>query len=99
MGRGAAGRPPTPQWTLELVLAAGQPLAVHVGDCGMAGRRTRPVGQDHARRLLTTDTVPACPLCRPDTELHIVDLGTVRRILAWQRPVVPPSGWSRERCT
>ncbi|MEU5314377.1 DUF6233 domain-containing protein [Streptomyces sp. NPDC021562] len=72
--RGRARRPPTPDWTLELNRATGQPVAVHVGDCGMAGQRKRPVGQDDARRLLTTDGVPACPVCRPDTELHIVDL-------------------------
>ncbi|MGW2965126.1 DUF6233 domain-containing protein [Streptomyces sp. NPDC001220] len=72
--RGRARRPPAPDWILELARATGHPLAVHVGDCGMAGPRTQPVGQDDARRLLTTDGVPACPICRPDTSLHIVDL-------------------------
>ncbi|MFD5538483.1 DUF6233 domain-containing protein [Streptomyces sp. NPDC127079] len=76
--RGRARRPPAPQCILELVLATGQPLAVHAGDCGMAGRRRRPVGQDDARRLLTTDPVPACPVCRPDTE-HIVGLAALLR--------------------
>ncbi|SEF19024.1 hypothetical protein SAMN05216533_8572 [Streptomyces sp. Ag109_O5-10] len=71
--RGRARRPPVPDWILELNRATGHPLAVHAGDCGMAGRRTQPVGQDDARRLLTTDGVPACPICRPDTSLHIVD--------------------------
>jgi len=69
--RGRTRRPPVPDWILELNRATGHPLAVHVGDCGMAGRRKRPVGQDDARRLLTTDGVPACLICRPDTALHI----------------------------
>ncbi|WP_405734958.1 DUF6233 domain-containing protein [Streptomyces sp. NBC_01537] len=69
--RGRARRPPVPDWILELNRATGHPLAVHVGDCGMAGRRTRSVGQDEARRLLATAGVPACPICRPDTSLHI----------------------------
>ncbi|MFD8810432.1 DUF6233 domain-containing protein [Streptomyces sp. NPDC059627] len=71
--RGRARRPPTPDWILELHRGTGLPVAVHVGDCGMTGRRRQPVGQDEARRLLTTDGVPACPICRPDTSLHIVD--------------------------
>jgi hypothetical protein len=76
---GRARRPPTPDWILELNRATGHPLAVRVGDCGMTGHRTQPVGHDDARRLLTTDRVPACPICRPDTELHIVDLLTLTK--------------------
>ncbi|MGW3289435.1 DUF6233 domain-containing protein [Streptomyces sp. NPDC001002] len=72
--RGRALRPPAPDWILQLSPANGMPQAVHVGDCGMAGRRTKPVSQDDARRLLTTDGVPACPICRPDSALGIVDL-------------------------
>ncbi|MER6538229.1 DUF6233 domain-containing protein [Streptomyces sp. 900105755] len=72
--RGRARRPPAPDWILELSRATGHPLAVHAGDCGMAGRRKRPIGQDDARRLLTTEGIPACPICRPDTSLHIVGL-------------------------
>ena len=66
-------RPPVPDWILELNRATGRPLAVHVGDCGMGGRRRRQVDQDGARLLLTVDGVPACPICRPDTALHITD--------------------------
>lgn len=72
--RGRAHRPPAPDWILELSRADGRPIAVHTGHCGMAGRRTKPVDQDGARRLLTTDGVPACPICRPDSALGIVDL-------------------------
>ncbi|MFM9562533.1 DUF6233 domain-containing protein [Streptomyces turgidiscabies] len=38
-----------------------------------SGRRRRQVDQDGARRLLTVDGVPACPICRPDPALHITD--------------------------
>ncbi|XUL85275.1 DUF6233 domain-containing protein [Streptomyces galilaeus] len=38
--RSRARRPPVPDWFLELNRATGHPLAVHVGDCGMTGRRT-----------------------------------------------------------
>ena len=85
--RGRARRPPAPDWILELNRATGHPLAVHVGDCGMTGHRTQPVSHDDARRLLTTDQVPACPICRPDTELQTVDLAD-RPVGLQARPVV-----------
>ncbi|MER6082438.1 DUF6233 domain-containing protein [Streptomyces sp. NPDC001833] len=69
--RGRAGRPPVPDRILEPNRATGHPPAVHVGDCAMVGRRRNPVGRDEARRLLTTDGIPACPICRPDTALGI----------------------------
>ncbi|MFF6993108.1 DUF6233 domain-containing protein [Streptomyces sp. NPDC010273] len=76
---GRAARPPAPDWVLELGRARGLPVAVHAGDCGMAGRRAQPVGQDDARRLLTTDGIPGCPICRPDTQLGIVGGLAARR--------------------
>lgn len=72
--RGRAQRLPAPDWVLELSRTDGRPIAVHAGHCGMTGRRTKPVDQDSARRLLTTDQVPACPIYRPDSALGIVDL-------------------------
>ncbi|WP_234337146.1 DUF6233 domain-containing protein [Streptomyces xylophagus] len=89
--RGRAYRPPAPDWFLELSRATGDPLAVHVGDCGMTGRRTRPLGRDDARRLLTTDGVPACPICRPDTSLHIVDLASPSFVAFVRRAAGPSS--------
>ncbi|WP_367038188.1 DUF6233 domain-containing protein [Streptomyces sp. Je 1-332] len=38
----------------------------------MAGKRSRGVTQDQARRALY-ERVEACPHCRPDTELGILD--------------------------
>jgi hypothetical protein len=45
---------------------------VHMGDCHMAGKRSRPITQDQARRALS-DQVPACTHCRPDAGLGILE--------------------------
>ncbi|WP_234543616.1 DUF6233 domain-containing protein [Streptomyces shenzhenensis] len=42
--------------------------------CRNRTTRTDPRGgRDEARRLLTADAVPACTICHPDTQLHIID--------------------------
>ncbi|WP_279632500.1 DUF6233 domain-containing protein [Streptomyces bauhiniae] len=48
--------------------------AVRVGDCPIPGksRRTRSVTRPQAIDALR-EQVPACPLCRPDTALGILD--------------------------
>ncbi|MFD3932650.1 DUF6233 domain-containing protein [Streptomyces sp. NPDC058614] len=71
--RGRRNRPRPPDWVVELSRATGEPLQVHDGECGMTGKRNRAIDRDEARRLLTTDAVPACPFCHPDTQLHIID--------------------------
>jgi hypothetical protein len=70
--RGRRSRPRPPDWVLELSRARGEPLQVHEGECGMKGKRNRALSRDEARRLLTTDGVPACPFCHPDTHLRII---------------------------
>jgi hypothetical protein len=70
--RGRRNRPQPPDWVVELSRATGGPLQVHDGECGMKGKRHRAVSRDEARRLLTTDGVPACPFCHPDTQLRII---------------------------
>ncbi|MFE0132417.1 DUF6233 domain-containing protein [Streptomyces sp. NPDC059037] len=47
-------------------------MYVHVGGCHMAGKRSRGVTQDEARRALY-EHVDACPHCRPDTELGVLE--------------------------
>jgi hypothetical protein len=69
---GRRNRPRPPDWVVELSRATGEPLQVHDGECGMKGKRHRAVSRDEARRLLTTDGVPACPFCHPDTQLRII---------------------------
>ena len=76
--RGRRHRPQPPDWIVELGRGTGEPLQVHDGACGMTGPRHRAIGRDEARRLLTTGEVPACPLCHPDTQLHIIDLAARR---------------------
>ncbi|WP_263165432.1 DUF6233 domain-containing protein [Streptomyces sp. SCSIO ZS0520] len=70
--RGAAARPPAPDWTIEMSLGGRHPVAVHVGGCHMAGKRPRRVDRGEALRALA-EGVEACTHCRPDGELGFVD--------------------------
>lgn len=38
-------------------------------NCRMAGRHTRPMAREQARRAIAEDGMAACPYHRPDTEL------------------------------
>ncbi|GHA43659.1 hypothetical protein GCM10010372_49600 [Streptomyces tauricus] len=64
----------TPGWKLALRRAGGRPTpeAVHTGDCGMAGKNTRPLPREQALRALTEDGITACPYCRPDNDLGVL---------------------------
>ncbi|NED31138.1 DUF6233 domain-containing protein [Streptomyces sp. SID8499] len=71
--RGLDARPPTPDWILERGLNRDSPpVAVHVGGCHMAGKRTKGIDRDTALRALA-EGVQACGHCRPDSELGFVD--------------------------
>ncbi|WSB58629.1 DUF6233 domain-containing protein (plasmid) [Streptomyces cellulosae] len=48
------------------------PVYVHVGGCWNTGKRSAGVSRDQALHALA-EGVPACPHCRPDTELGYVD--------------------------
>ncbi|MET9969049.1 DUF6233 domain-containing protein [Streptomyces sp. NPDC006356] len=48
------------------------PVYVHVGDCHMAGKRSRHVTRGQALRALA-DRVDPCPHCNPDNALGFVD--------------------------
>ncbi|MET8766124.1 DUF6233 domain-containing protein [Streptomyces sp. NPDC004658] len=61
------------EWAIERGLNGRSPVYVHVGGCTGAGGRTRGVGREQAVRALTEEGVPACPLCRPDTALGILE--------------------------
>ncbi|WP_328906114.1 DUF6233 domain-containing protein [Streptomyces sp. NBC_00234] len=66
--------PPAPAWKLSM-LRTGTGThadAVHVGDCGMSGRRTQPMTREQALRALTADGITACPFCRPDRDLGVL---------------------------
>jgi hypothetical protein len=72
--RAAAAREErAPDWLLEYGLNRdAMPNAVHTGDCHMAGKRSKGVDSDTARRALASG-VSACTHCRPDTELGVLD--------------------------
>jgi hypothetical protein len=68
----AARRPPTPDWIIERGLNARHAVYVHAGGCHMTGKRIRPVTEGQARQALA-ESVDACPHCRPDTALGVLD--------------------------
>ncbi|MFD7184958.1 DUF6233 domain-containing protein [Streptomyces sp. NPDC059904] len=69
---GEQARPPAPDWLIEMGLGGRDPVYVHVGGCHMAGKRSRGAEWDQALRAVT-EGVDACPHCRPDTELGVLD--------------------------
>ncbi|GHH58054.1 DUF6233 domain-containing protein [Streptomyces candidus] len=62
---------PPPEWLAE-PSPAGGPGTVHCGYCGFHGGRVRGIGVDAARRALV-EGAEACPACRPDTALGLLD--------------------------
>ncbi|MFJ8662572.1 DUF6233 domain-containing protein [Streptomyces sp. NPDC093795] len=52
--------------------AAPYPAAAHIGDCHLAGRHTRPLTRDEARHAPAEGGLPACEICRPDSDLGIL---------------------------
>lgn len=66
-------RPPQPDWVLELGIGVGaKPVQVHAGHCWAIGDRRRPITRDQALAALG-EGVEACPHCRPDTDLGILE--------------------------
>lgn len=71
--QGERARPPAPDWLVEYGLNRDAvPVAVHRGDCHMAGKRSKGVDGDTVRRALAGG-VEACTHCRPDTELGYLE--------------------------
>ncbi|MGW5733131.1 MULTISPECIES: DUF6233 domain-containing protein [Streptomyces] len=73
--RGRQARPPAPAWLIEQGIGRGRPAVyVHVGHCDMAPTppRSKEITQSQARRALH-EGVDACPHCRPDTELGVLE--------------------------
>ncbi|GAX57154.1 hypothetical protein SO3561_08724 [Streptomyces olivochromogenes] len=78
---GLAARPPAPDWLIEHGPSGQDSMYVHTGDCWNAGKRSKGVTRDTALRALTEGGAPACPPCRPDTALGILE-GLFRRCSA-----------------
>ncbi|GGU84375.1 hypothetical protein GCM10010260_16780 [Streptomyces filipinensis] len=71
--QGEQARPPAPDWLLELGLNRdAAPAYVHAGGCWNAGGRSKGVDRSTALRALN-EAVAACPHCRPDIELGVLD--------------------------
>lgn len=71
----ASRRPPRepPAWLVERGIGRGRPPArVHRGTCWDTGHRCAPATPEQIRQLLT-EGVPACPHCRPDTALGVLE--------------------------
>ncbi|MFE3864773.1 DUF6233 domain-containing protein [Streptomyces goshikiensis] len=69
-------RPPPdpPQWWIEYGIGIRHtPERAHTGDCPMTSRGRPATAQSVREILLTTPGVLACPLCRPDSELGLLD--------------------------
>ncbi|MEU9031922.1 DUF6233 domain-containing protein [Streptomyces sp. NPDC048383] len=65
--------PAPPAWLVEHGIGAGRPaVRVHTGDCWDTRTRCKPATLDEARRALA-EGIRACPHCRPDTALGIID--------------------------
>ncbi|GAA2288704.1 hypothetical protein GCM10010145_68760 [Streptomyces ruber] len=71
--RGVAARPAVPEWTVERSLGGrASAVYVHAGGCHMAGKRAKGVPREAAVRALA-EGVEACPHCRPDTALGVLE--------------------------
>ncbi|MEU0208034.1 DUF6233 domain-containing protein [Streptomyces canus] len=70
--RGLAARPSAPDCLIERGLSRRNAVYVHVGGCWTAGSRSQGVERDQELRALA-EGVDACPQCRPDTTLGILD--------------------------
>ncbi|MFF3015370.1 DUF6233 domain-containing protein [Streptomyces sp. NPDC057939] len=64
--------PPPPEWLIEHGIGIRPAVRVHTGQCWDTRTRCKPVPLDVARRALS-EGIPACPHCRPDTALGILD--------------------------
>ncbi|MFE2856159.1 DUF6233 domain-containing protein [Streptomyces lavendulae] len=65
--------PPPPEWLIEHGIGTGWlPARVHTGQCWDTRTHCKPDTADQARRTLA-EGVSACPHCRPDTALGLLD--------------------------
>ncbi|MFD5932480.1 DUF6233 domain-containing protein [Streptomyces sp. NPDC060333] len=66
--------PEPPQWWIEYGIGvARRPDRVHTGACKVTSRGRVATRQMILEVLRTVPTVIACPLCRPDSELGLLD--------------------------
>lgn len=69
----AAEHRPAPEWLVERGLDKSDAIYVHVGHCWSAAQSTRTQAITRDQALQALRRIPACPHCRPDTELGVLD--------------------------
>ncbi|MFG3043293.1 DUF6233 domain-containing protein [Streptomyces sp. NPDC048330] len=64
-----------PGWDLSYLREKGRrvPDSVHIDDCRMAGKNTGPLTRDEARQILSEGSAAPCAICRPDSDLGLLD--------------------------
>ncbi|MEV7372982.1 DUF6233 domain-containing protein [Streptomyces sp. NPDC090301] len=67
--------PEGPGWVLSFLREGGRPVAdsIHIGDCRMAATHRRPLSREEARRALSGGGMRAREICRPDSELGLLN--------------------------
>jgi len=67
--------PDRPEYVLSYLRERGQPVAdsVHLGDCEQVSHHTRPLAREQALQAITGGGLRACEICRPDSELGVLD--------------------------
>ncbi|MEV4943484.1 DUF6233 domain-containing protein [Streptomyces zaomyceticus] len=67
--------PEGPGWVLSFLREGRRPVAarIHIGDCCLAVPHRKPLSSEEARRALADGGARACEICRPDSELGILD--------------------------
>lgn len=67
--------PDAPAYVLSYLRKRGQPVAdsVHLGDCRQVSHHTRPLTREQALQAITSGGIRACEICRPDSELGVLD--------------------------
>lgn len=67
--------PDGPSYVLSYLRAGGQPTAdsVHTGDCKQVSHHTKPLTREQALQAITSGGLRACEICRPDSELGVLD--------------------------
>ena len=64
-----------PEYVLSYLRAGGQATvdSVHLGDCRMTSHHTKPLDREQARQAITSGGIRACEICRPDSELGVLE--------------------------
>ncbi|MFK0238717.1 DUF6233 domain-containing protein [Streptomyces vinaceus] len=67
-------RPEPPRWWIEYgISATRRPERVHTGACPMTSRGRTATRESVLEVLRTVPSAIACPLCRPDSDLGLLD--------------------------